>query len=94
MVPFDAISTVIEPPIGVAEVTSFQAKAALSRTGFLAPIESYMARSTTDPEDRLRWDKAVTFRRDHPLVLRIAQELRWTDAQLDALFALAKNIVL
>lgn len=42
---------------------------------------------------RAYFDKALTMRRDHPLVSAIKPALNWTDAEIDALFLAADALV-
>jgi hypothetical protein len=93
MVPFNVINTSLFESTSI-EVTAFQAKAALARAGYLNAINAHMNRSTTDPEDKLRWENATTFKRDHPLILKVAEELMLPPQVLDELFQVAKSIVL
>lgn len=74
-------------------VSPFQAKAALLQSGLLKSVEDLMTDPTTDPLIKLAWDTASEFRRISPAVVGMAKALGWTDAKLDEVFILARQIV-
>ena len=76
-----------------AEVSRFQARAALLQTGYLDDIEAYMADPATDPFVRIAWQDAQVFKRNSPTVLSLQPLLGLTDGQLDDLFRFAATIV-
>jgi hypothetical protein len=78
-------------PMIVPEVTRFQFKLALAQAGLLASIEAYIAGSSDDTL-RLYWAEAPTFRRDHPILAAAAVLLGKTEAEIDAVFALALTL--
>ena len=75
-----------------AEVSRFQARAALLQTGYLDDIEAYMADPATDPFVRIAWQDAQVFKRQSPTVLSLQPLLGLTDEQLDDLFRFAATI--
>ena len=75
-----------------ASVTRFQALAALSQAGMLAPVQALMANPATPALAVLAWNEITTFERLSPTLIALATQLGWTDAQLDGLFQSAAGI--
>lgn len=74
------------------KVTTFQAHAAINRSGLYNAVTELMNDPATDFEVKLAWDKAQHFSRLSPAVLAMGAALGLTDQQLDDLFALAATI--
>lgn len=75
-----------------AEVTRFQALAALMQAGLLEGIEAYMASDAADAFTKLAWKEAQVFKRPSPLIAAIGALFGLTDAQVDDLFIFAGSI--
>jgi hypothetical protein len=71
------------PPVPDA-VTPAQAKLALHAAGLLDAAE--VAVATAGVEAQIYWTSALTFERQHPLILSIGAALGLTEAQIDDLF--------
>jgi hypothetical protein len=91
----------ITPPEGMAllghspvpvSVTRFQARAALAMAGLLPAVEAAIAASP-DLITRLAWADAQVFERGSPTIASLAGALGLTEAQIDALFQTAGEIV-
>ncbi|WLD56882.1 hypothetical protein NFC81_09075 [Salinispirillum sp. LH 10-3-1] len=75
-----------------AEVTRFQAKAALLHLGHLDIVQAYMNSDQATPLEKLAWAEAKFTRRSQ-LVNTLGQSLLGlTEVQIDDLFLLADNI--
>lgn len=82
------------PAPAIPSVTRRQALRALSAAGLLGEVEAAID-ALPEPERvaaRIDWDNAMDFRRDFPLVIRLAAALELTDGQLDDLFSAAAAI--
>jgi hypothetical protein len=79
-------------PRANVEVTAFQARAALARSGKLEPVAAIMANENTPLETKLAWEYAQTFKRLSPTILQLQPVLGLSDQDLDDLFALAATI--
>jgi hypothetical protein len=79
-------------PVHVPELTSFQAKAALSQMNLLNDVEAYIA--DADTLTQLRWQEAGSFRRDNPTLITVASALNLTETQIDTLFEIGAGIIL
>lgn len=79
----------------IADVTPRQIRQALILSGVLmADIDSALA-SLPEPTRSLaqtEWEYSVSFKRSRPLVDSVRQMLGWTNAQVDALWALANTL--
>ena len=73
-------------------VSALQARIALKRAGLLSKVQALMATLPEDSEARMHWEYAVTFQRNNPVLLEMAQALSLSSQQVDDLFALAKAI--
>ncbi len=73
-------------------VSALQARLALKRAGLLAQVQSLMATLPEDSDARMHWDYAVTFRRNNPVLVEMAEALSFSSEQVDDLFALAGSI--
>jgi len=63
-------------------------KLALLEAGYLQDVKDFIA-STTDERIIILWEDSNSFRRLHPDLIRLAEELGYTEEQLDALFGIA-----
>ncbi|MBG23760.1 MAG: hypothetical protein CMF22_10595 [Idiomarinaceae bacterium] len=75
-----------------AQVSAFQARAALNSAGLRDQVETLMNDPNTDQTVKDAWEYATTFKRNSPTVLALANDLGLTDEQLDDLFTQAKDI--
>lgn len=73
-----------------AEVSRFQARAALHIAGLLPSVEAALA--AADPLAQIAWADAQVFRRDSPTINALAAAIGMTEAQIDALFIQAAQI--
>lgn len=73
-----------------AEVTNFQARAALRAAGLLATVQAAIGSASEEAQDA--WEYANVFTRHGTLVNAIGGGLGLTDAQLDDLFRAAAVI--
>lgn len=67
-----------------AEVTDLQARLALIAVGKLAAVEAAVA--AADDATKAWFDRALTWRRDSPIIAALAPALGLSDADLDAFF--------
>lgn len=65
-------------------ITPRQARLILLQMGMLQTVEEMITQQ--DEANRITWEYATEFRRDHPLLLAIAQNLQLDSAALDQLF--------
>ena len=70
----------------------FQARAALAMAGLLPAVEAAIA-SSPDLITRLAWADAQVFERGSPTIASLAATIGLTEAQIDALFQTAGEIV-
>jgi len=81
-----------EPTIEELREAAFLSRAdfklALLEAGYLQDVKDFIA-STTDEKIIILWEDSNSFRRMHPDLIRLAEELGYTDAQLDAVFGIA-----
>lgn len=75
-----------------AEVSVFQAQAALTLAGYMDDVKTIMSNPETDPLTKLAWDKAQVFRRNSHTIKELASLLGINDEQLDDLFRFAQTI--
>lgn len=75
----------------ILPVTRRQMLTALHRAGLLATIKSAVAASG-DVELQIAFDESQEFQRDNPFLASMAQALGKTDAEVDAIFALAATL--
>lgn len=78
------------PPQVPVSVTRFQARAALHIAGLLDQVEAAIAAG--DVIDQLAWADASEFRRNSPMLKRVASEIGLTPEQVDDLFFSAVDI--
>lgn len=83
-----------EPILIPQIVTRAQGRQALLSAGMLDRIEAYMADPATPRADKLAWEDIQDFRRDSPLLIRLADMLGLTDKQIDELFIAADKVVI
>ncbi len=81
------------PAVVPQTVTRFQALAALHIAGHLEAVQAIMASPETPALAKLAWDNALSFERSSPTLATLAGALGLTDADLDALFISASEIV-
>lgn len=77
-------------PTCPSEVTARQLRLALNQLGMRAAVEAYVAAGSQDLRDW--WEYEVSLQRRHPLMLQAQADLGLTDAQGDAIFALAGTL--
>lgn len=75
----------------IAPVTRRQMLTALHRSGLLATIKGAVAASG-DVELQIAFDESQEFQRDNPFLATMAAALGKTDAEVDAIFALAATL--
>ena len=74
-----------------ARVDAWQMAQALITLGLIDDVEAAVAAST-DPLVKYGWAKALYFVRTDPLVVSMGAALGKTEAEMDALFALAESL--
>jgi hypothetical protein len=85
-----AIAAYEAPAATVAVVSPRQIRLALLQMGLLAAATTWI--QSADEATRIEWDYATELRRDHPMWSVAAAALGKTEADIDALFALAKTL--
>lgn len=75
----------------IVPVTRRQMLTALHRAGLLATIKGAVAASG-DVELQIAFDESQEFQRDNPFLATMAAALGKTDAEVDAIFALAATL--
>lgn len=75
----------------IQPVTRRQMLTALHRAGLLATIKGAVAASG-DVELQIAFDESQEFQRNNPFLATMAQALGKTDAEVDAIFALAATL--
>lgn len=73
-------------------VSRFQGRAALFNAGLLNTVDTYFSSTVPMPLEKEAWNNVTQFERLSPLVIKMGQELKLTDAQLDQLFTSAAMI--
>lgn len=63
-------------------------KLALLEGGYLQDVKDFIA-STTDEKIIILWEDSASFKRLHPDLIRLAEELGYTEEQLDAVFGIS-----
>ena len=84
-------ATVAAARAAIMPVTRRQMLTALHRVGLLAPIKSAVAASG-DIELQIAFDESQEFQRNNPFLASMAAALGKTDAEIDAVFALAATL--
>ena len=79
-----------EPAIPPIIVTPWQIRKALNATGLRESVESAVAAADTTTKDA--WQYATSFVRTDPLLGGMAKVMGKTDAEIDALFELARTL--
>lgn len=82
-----AVVEVIESEPLPLVVTPRQIRLALTEMGLRQAVEDYVAAQDQTVKDS--WEFSTQFERNHPLIIAAAQALDKTEAEVDALFALA-----
>jgi len=82
---------VAPPAPPVTQVTAYQAKIQLSRSGLYDSVVTTV-NTSDNPELKIAWEVATTFERNSPFILALQPELGLTDAQVDDLFQQASLI--
>lgn len=77
-------------PAPIRTVTPRQLRLALNAMGLRSAVETYVAAANQDVKDS--WEYSTVFERDHPLLVAAGHALGKTDAEIDALFALAVTL--
>jgi hypothetical protein len=75
---------VAPPPPQVTQVTAYQAKIQLSRSGLYDSVVTTV-NTSDNPELKIAWEVATSFERNSPFILALQPELGLTDAQVDDL---------
>ena len=86
-VAYEATPSVPQPP---TPVTPRQIRLALTQLGLRQAVEDFVAAQDITVKDS--WEYSTQFERNHPLILGAAQALEKSEADIDALFALARSI--
>ena len=73
----------------ILPVTAAQFRLALLELGLLDEVETFVAAASR--EIQLNWEYRLEFERDHPLVIGVGMALGKTDAEIDAVFQLARG---
>lgn len=84
-------ATVAAARAAIMPVTRRQMLTALHRVGLLATIKSAVAASG-DIELQIAFDESQEFQRNNPFLASMAAALGKTDAEIDAVFALAATL--
>ena len=88
----NAISPYVAPPSPqVTQVTAYQAKIQLSRSGLYDSVVTTV-NTSDNPELKIAWEVATSFERNSPFILALQPELGLTDEQVDDLFQQASLI--
>ena len=86
------IGPYVAPPAPlVTQVTAYQAKIQLSRSGFYDSVVTTV-NTSDNPELKIAWEVATTFERNSSFILALQPELGLTDDQVDDLFQQASLI--
>lgn len=80
----------MEPPVPPISVTPWQIRKALLAIGLLDTVEAEVAASGRVTQ--LGWQYATEFVRTNPLVAELGENLGKSEAELDAIFTLAKSL--
>ena len=84
-------ATIAAARAAIKPVTRRQMLTALHRAGLLATIKGAVAASG-DVELQIAFDESQEFQRDNPFLATMAAALGKTDAEVDAIFALAATL--
>jgi len=80
-----------DPPVPEKiTVSPWQIRKALNSLALRDAVETAVA--SADQETKDAWQYATEFERTHPLVISLGMALGKTEAELDALFALARSL--
>jgi len=82
---------VAPPAPPVTQVTAYQAKIQLSRSGLYDSVVTTV-NTSDNPELKIAWEVATSFERNSLFILALQPELGLTDAQVDDLFQQASQI--
>jgi hypothetical protein len=93
-IPPAVIAPYVAPPAPPISVTPWQARSALAGVGKLAAVEAAVAALGVTHPAHIAWHYAERIRRDSPLIAALAGPLNLSDADLDALFEVAKGLSL
>jgi hypothetical protein len=80
----------LAPTVVIAPASPRQIRQALTRAGLRQAVEGAIAAGDQDTKDW--WEFATQFERQHARVIAMGAALGQTDAQLDALWALAVSL--
>ena len=92
----EAIESVEIDLLPVPDVTPRQIRLALIQFGVSEEMILNAISQLPEPTRsvaKIEWEHSTAFQRNRPLVKAVGQMLNWNDAQLDALWANAKEIV-
>lgn len=89
-VPEPADAIIVQPDVPI--VTPWQIRNALNATGLRGAVEAAVLAADQTTKDA--WQYATEFRRDNALVAAVATALGKTEAELDAVFAMAQTVTL
>lgn len=81
------------PKVIPESVTPYQARMALLGAGLLDDVDALMINDATSRAAKIAWEYATVIHRHSPLIDALAPALGLSDAQLDALFVAAAQIV-
>lgn len=87
----EAPGDVVDVPRTFKPVTRRQMLTALHRAGMLETIRAAVAGSG-DVELQIAFDEALDFERTNPMLVGMAHQMGKTDAEIDAIFALAETL--
>ena len=88
----NSIGPYVAPPSPpVTQVTAYQAKIQLSRSGLYDSVVTTV-NTSDNPELKIAWEVATSFERNSLFILALQPELGLTDAQVDDLFQQASQI--
>ena len=82
---------VAPPAPPVTQVTAYQAKIQLSRSGLYDSVVTTV-NTSDNPELKIAWEVATSFERNSLFILALQPELGLTDEQVDDLFQQASEI--
>lgn len=88
---WELVENAPEPVYVPTIVSRYQGLAQLHAEGVLEMIEAYFAAESTPFEEKLAWREIRDFERQSPLLLQMAELLKWDSAKLDQVFIDARK---
>ena len=85
-------ATHVKPVIVPEQVSAYQARVQLERSGLLSSVQGLMDDPATDAEAKIAWEYATVFVRSSPFIASLAPGLGLTEQQLDQLFVDAVQV--